>query len=111
MDINVLKKQLGLRLKEVRLAKGMKQEDLEKWSFSYRYYGRMERGLVNPTLETLARLCDIFEISMSDLFAFTDTDREASEDREAVALKVAQVLKGRSKKRIRKLRVFLDEVL
>ena len=111
MDIDVLKKQLGLRLKELRLARGLKQEDLEKWGFSYRYFGRIERGLVNPSLETLTRLCDIFKVSMSDLFAFMDTDREASEDREAVALKVAQLLKGKSKKKVKKLRVFLDEVL
>lgn len=111
MDIDILKRQLGLRLKELRFAKGLRQEDLEKWGFSYRYFGRMERGLVNPTLETLTRLCDIFEVSLSDLFAFMDTDRETSEDHEAVAVKVAQVLKGKSKKKVQKLRVFLDEIL
>jgi transcriptional regulator with XRE-family HTH domain len=68
MDTDALKRQLGLRLKELRLAKGLKQEDLADYGFSYRYYGKIERGIVNVTLETLARLCEIFEVSLSDLF-------------------------------------------
>jgi len=110
MDIDNLKKQLGLRLKELRMAEGLKQEDLEDYGFSYRYYGKIERGLVNPTLETLARLCEIFKVSLPDLFLFMSPGREVSEDREAVAIKVAGVLKGK-KHKVHRLRVFLDEIL
>ena len=111
MDSNEVKRKLGLRLKELRLSKGMKQEDLEPLGFSYRYYGRVERGLANVTLETLVRLCQIFEVSLSDLFLFMDAEREASEDREAVAVKVAKLLSGKNKKNVKKLKVFLDEIL
>ena len=111
MERDDLKTRLGLRLKGLRLEKGLRQEDLEgTYGFSYRYYGKLERGLVNPTLETLARLTDIFGISLSDLFLFLEGDGKASEDREAVALKVGGVLKG-SQAKIRKLKVFLDEIL
>ena len=68
MDIDVLKKQLGLRLKELRIAKVLRQEDLDKWDFSYRYYGKLERGMNNPTIETLAKVCEIFGVTLSDLF-------------------------------------------
>ncbi len=111
MDTDKLKKQLGLRFKELRVSKGLKQEDLERWGFNYRYYGRIERGLVNLTLETLNRLCEIFEVSLPELFAFMDIDGGVSEDREAVAVKVAKALKGKNKAKIKKLRVFLDEIL
>lgn len=111
MDIDDVKRKLGLRLKELRLGKGLKQEDLEGWGFSYRYYGKIERGLANVTLETMARLCEIFEVSLADLFLFMDESNRISDDREAVAVKVAQVLKGKSKKKVQKLRVFLDEIL
>ena len=111
MDTDRLKKQLGIRFKELRLSKGMKQEDLEGFGFSYRYYGKIERGLVNLTLETLIRLCEIFEVSLADLFSFMEADNKISEDREAVAVKVAQLFIGRSKKKIQKLRVFLDKIL
>jgi len=110
MDTSELKKQLGNRLRELRSAKGMRQEDLEEYGFSYRYYGKMERGLVNPTLETLARLCEIFEITLADLFFLMGPEDQASEDREAVALKVGRILKGQAGK-IKKLRLFLDEIL
>ena len=41
MDINNIQRQIGLRLKELRQTKGLKQEDLEQWGFSYRYYGKI----------------------------------------------------------------------
>jgi len=102
MDTDIIKKKMGLRLKELRLAKGMNQEDLEKYGFSYRYYGRIERGLANVTLDTLIRICNIFEVELSDLFVFMDREQGMSEDQEAVAVKVNRVLKGKNKKRVRK---------
>lgn len=105
MDTNDLKKQLGYRLRELRLGKGWRQEDLENSGFSYRYYGKIERGLVNPTLETLVRLSDIFEVSLADLFRFIEAGDGLSEDREAVAVKIGKVLKGSGRK-VKKLKVF-----
>jgi transcriptional regulator with XRE-family HTH domain len=111
MHLDDIKKKLGLRLKELRLSKGLNQEDLEPLGFSYRYYGKIERGLANVTLETLVRLCQIFEVGLSDLFLFMDADKKKSEDREAVALKVAKLLSGKNEQNIKKLKVFLDEIL
>jgi len=110
MDTGMLKIQLGQRLKALRLAKGWNQEDLEGMGFSYRYYGKIERGVVNVTMDTLARLCDIFETNMHDLFAFMETGH-SSEDREAVAVKVGKVLSGKNKRKVKKLKTFLDEIL
>ena len=109
MDIDKIKRQLGIRFKELRLSKGLKQEDLEKWGFSYRYYGKIERGLANVTLDTLIRLCNIFEVSLPELFAFLD--KNVSEDTQRVTVKVARVLKRNNRKQIKKLEVFLDEIL
>jgi len=112
MCSDILKKQLGLRLKQLRLAKGLRQEDLEKWGFSYRYYGRLERGMVNPTLETLSRLCEIFDVALSDLFLFLDSNIEtASDEREAVLIKISQLMKENKRNKIKKLKVFLEEIL
>jgi len=111
MELENAKKKLGLRLKEIRTARGMRQEDMEKHGFSYRYYGRMERGLVNPTIETLLRLCEIFDITLPDLFAFASESGNVSEDAEAVAMKVAEVFRRGDLKKIAKLKVFLEEIL
>lgn len=54
MDIKTLQKRLGARLKELRLARNLKQEDIEKkYGFNYRYYGRLERGTINPSIRDL----------------------------------------------------------
>jgi transcriptional regulator with XRE-family HTH domain len=112
MKADTLRKQLGLRLKQLRIAKGLKQEDLEKWDFSYRYYGRLERGTVNPTLDTLARLCKIFDITLSDLFLFINGDeRIVTEEKEAILVKISELMKENKKNKLKKLRVFLDEIL
>ena len=111
MDIEASKKQLGLRLKELRLARGLRQEDLEKWEFSYRYYGKLERGLVNPTIETLTKLCDIFNVTLADLFLFMNDNENPSEEREQVIVKLAKLLKDNRKTKINKLKIFLDEIL
>jgi transcriptional regulator with XRE-family HTH domain len=111
MDTEAIKKQLGLRLKELRLAKGLKQEDLGKWEFSYRYYGKLERGLVNPTIETLTKLCDIFNVTLADLFLFMNDNKNPSDEREQVIVKLAKLLKDNRKTKINKLKIFLDNIL
>jgi len=111
VDVKEIQRQIGLRLKELRLAKGLRQEDLEKWDFSYRYYGMIERGLVNPSLDTLLRLCKIFDVNLLDLFRFLEIDGIPTEEREAVAIKVSKILKENKKIKIQKLKIFLDEIL
>lgn len=93
MDVKEVQKQLGLRLRELRLAKNLRQEDLEKWDFSYRYYGMIERGLINPSLDTLFRLSNIFDVSLYELFRFLEIDGVTNDEREAVAMKISKILK------------------
>lgn len=111
MDTSDVQRQIGLRLKELRLAKGLRQEDLEKWDFSYRYYGKLERGVVNPTLHTLIRLCEIFDVTLLELFRFMEIKGLPNEDREAVAIKLSKILAKNEKTKIQKLKIFLDEIL
>lgn len=61
--------QFGERLKELRSAKGMTQKDLaEKINISPQAVSRWENNEVEPSLETLRRLAEIFDVSMDDLF-------------------------------------------
>ncbi|HOG40820.1 MAG TPA: helix-turn-helix transcriptional regulator [Syntrophorhabdaceae bacterium] len=111
MDIETLMKRLGLRLKALRLRNHLKQEDLENYGFSYRYYGKIERGVVNPTLDTLLRLCRIFKVNLSDLFVFIDAGELVDEEREAISLKIADLLREENREKEYKLKLFLDEFL
>lgn len=111
MDAKEVQKQLGLRLRQLRLAKNLRQEDLEKWDFSYRYYGMIERGLINPSLDTLSKLCKIFDVSLHELFRFLEIDGITTDDREAVAMKISIILKENKNTKIKKLKIFLDDIL
>ncbi len=111
MDIDQIKKKLGFRLKALRLDKGLKQEDLENFNFSYRHYGKIERGQVNPTVETLVRLCELFNVSLSDLFFFMDNQGSTSDMQQEVAAKIKSVLNENDEVKLSKLKLFLDEIL
>ena len=111
MDIENLQKQLGARFKALRLEKGLTQEDIENFGFSYRHYGKIERGQVNLTLKTMLHLSKIFEVSLSDLFSFMEGGALISEQQELVATKVCGVLKEGNQVKLQKLQLFLDEIL
>jgi hypothetical protein len=56
-------------------------------------------------------LCKIFKVRLLDLFSFMDADGKASEDSEAVAVMVADLLKQGDPDKIQKLKIFLSEIL
>ena len=110
MDLEDVQKRLGLRLRHFRLAKGLRQEDMEPLGINFRYYGKIERGLANLTLETLLRLCDIFDVTPAQLFSFFENGT-ISEDREAIAAEIAKLFKQKRDTKVKKLRLFLEKIL
>lgn len=62
-------KRLAKRLRQLRKERGLSQETLSsEASLGRAYYWRLEQGSINVTLETLARLCNVLEIDLGDLF-------------------------------------------
>jgi transcriptional regulator with XRE-family HTH domain len=59
---------LSKNIKEQRLARGLKQTDMSKFGFGYRWYQRLESGRHVPTLPTLIKLSRALEVELSDLF-------------------------------------------
>jgi transcriptional regulator with XRE-family HTH domain len=54
---NLIQRQFGLRLKELRDAKGMTQDDLSEKAELFRtYLSRIETGVANPTLTVIHQL-------------------------------------------------------
>lgn len=65
---NLIQRQFGLRLKELRDAKGMTQEDLaEKAELFRTYLSRIETGSANPTLTVIYQLARAVEEAPSSL--------------------------------------------
>ena len=63
-----LTRRLGRRVRLLRLAKGMTQEDMAKFGFDVKYYQRIEHGDKNLTLKTLERIAKAFDVTVKDLF-------------------------------------------
>ncbi|MEW5949931.1 MAG: helix-turn-helix transcriptional regulator [Thermodesulfobacteriota bacterium] len=111
-DIKEILGGIGGKLRRLRFAKGWTQEEIEdKFGFSYRYYGKLERGEVNPTIGTLARLAKIFEIPLTDLLESELAGKHLSEEAESVLLAVREVIARDDRQALRKLEVFLREII
>ena len=61
---------VGRRVRELRIARGFKQEDMCQFGFDYKYYQRIEYGEKNLTLKTLNKLAKGLGVPVSELFHF-----------------------------------------
>ena len=60
---------LGKKLKELRKANGLTQEDLaSKLELSRVNYTRYETGKVRPDYETLIKIADFYDVSLDEMF-------------------------------------------
>jgi len=60
---------LGLRIKELRVARGMTQEELaDRTGFFRTYMSRLETGAANPTFDALLVLATALDVAPAALF-------------------------------------------
>ena len=60
---------IGKRLRDIRVAKGLSQRDMEKRTGQLPcYLSRVENGHTEPSLRTLEKLAQALEIELSQLF-------------------------------------------
>lgn len=100
------KRLIGARIKGLRRERGLTQEDVaERTGLSVNYLSRIERGLENPTLDTLLGLTDALKVEPLDLFTFEHEEpdprrlrqlpaRLVSEARDEQLNQVAKVLRA-----------------
>lgn len=75
-----IKKLLGERIRELRKAKGLTQEQLaELVGVEPRHISRVEGGYSSPSIERLARIAEILEVPIKELFDYKHLND--SEDR------------------------------
>jgi transcriptional regulator with XRE-family HTH domain len=66
-----VKEQFGERVRELRRAKGLSQEDLSFKAGMHRtYLGGIERGERNPSLMNITAIAEALEITVSELFLY-----------------------------------------
>ncbi|MBQ8460314.1 helix-turn-helix transcriptional regulator [bacterium] len=75
MKSSELGKKLGLRIRELRLAKGLKQGELaDLLNMERSNLTRIESGKQRPNDENLIKLAGILNIEIKDLFDFSHID-------------------------------------
>lgn len=66
-----IKEEIGKKLERARRANRMKQIDVAvNAGVTASYYGRMERGLVNPSLEILYKVIKSLGVKSQDILPF-----------------------------------------
>lgn len=72
-ELNSLRNRLGKNIRVLRKARGWSQETLgERADLSYKFVGEIERGLVNPSLDSLVKIANVLDVEIVELF-LTDT--------------------------------------
>jgi transcriptional regulator with XRE-family HTH domain len=68
---NVYLREFGKNLRQIRLAKGLSQEDIAfETDISTNQVGRIERGEINTGICTLLEISKVLKIPLKDLFDF-----------------------------------------
>lgn len=66
-----IREQFGRRVRELRLAKGLSQEELAfKANVHRTYLGGIERGERNPALQNISSIAAALGVSLAELFSF-----------------------------------------
>lgn len=62
-------KQLGPKIRELRKERGLTLVELsQKIGLTASYLSRIERSVTSPSLESLARLAEAFQLTIAELF-------------------------------------------
>ena len=70
MDVLNVEKQLGMRIRYLRMQKKWSQEDLAlEAGVNKNYLSDLERGERNPTVKILEKIAKAFGISLEELFS------------------------------------------
>jgi XRE family aerobic/anaerobic benzoate catabolism transcriptional regulator len=98
---------VGHRIRELRLAQRMTQQVLaEKAGLNDKHLGVIERSGRDLALSTMRRIADALDVPVAVLLGEPDKD-----DQVIIKRLVREVLSAQEPETIRKLRVFLEQIL
>ena len=68
-NLLALKQLIGRNIRALRKTKGWSQEVLgENADLSYKFVGEVERGTVNPSLDSLRKIANALNVEIAELF-------------------------------------------
>lgn len=69
MDLSTFQRRFALRVRSLREARGLRQEDLENFGLSWKALQKLEYGKTDPKASTLLKLCAAFQVTLPELLA------------------------------------------
>ena len=99
---------MGNRIRELRKARDLRQEDMARFGLSYKYYQRIEAGKVNMTLKTLEKIAGALGVDAAELLALPLA--RSQEVNEMVAV-IAEIVKADDRKTAMKISLFVKEFM
>lgn len=80
---------IGKQIRPIRNAQGITLEELSfKSGLNAAHLGQIERGLRNPTIETLERIADALEVPFMELICVSEQDLHKSNDTDIIKRKI-----------------------
>ena len=70
MDLSTFQRRFALRVRSLREARGLRQEDLENFGLSWKSVQKVEYGQTDPKASTLLKLCAAFDVTLPELLTF-----------------------------------------
>lgn len=102
---------VGRRLRELRKLKGLSQEKMaEQAGVNAKYYSEIERGKRNVTLKVLAKIADNLGVTLEEIFRFPAGETRSPSEEQIIALIISK-LNAKDPDSIRKLKIFLTDIL
>ena len=87
-----IRRLVGDRIRFLRKAKGWSQEELGEYAaLSYKFIGEIERGTVNPSLDTLLGISNALQIEIAKLFS-NDRQYVLTEGETAITQSALEIL-------------------
>lgn len=94
---NTIRKKSGEKIRQLRKLRELTQEQLgEKAGISYKFIGEVERGTVNPSLDSLIKIAQALNTDVKELFpSKNDLVTEFSHEELQTIKKAAKLLNSR----------------
>jgi len=102
------KKLLGVRIKELRRARGLSQEQLsEKIDIDPKHLSRLEVGRSFPSHDTLEKLANALQVEIKDFFEFAHEAKNTKELKEIISNLLKEVDDERLRLAVKVLRALV----
>lgn len=70
MDLPEFRRKFADRVRALRERRGLRQDEMEEYGVPWKTFQMLEQGQGNPTVQTLLKVADAFDVTLSELLDF-----------------------------------------